>query len=127
ETSVWHSRFCPQARISGVVHMVHRPRLSVATSNVTMVKAVTAKTPKKKVRGQARPHDLDRMAGMAAQDREKALDTALVQIERQFGKGAVMRLGQEGRAPIEVIPTGAIALDAALGIGGLPRGRVVEI
>lgn len=64
---------------------------------------------------------------MAAQDREKALDTALVQIERQFGKGAVMRLGQEGRAPIEVIPTGAIALDVALGIGGLPRGRIVEI
>ncbi|WP_026257315.1 recombinase RecA [Actinopolymorpha alba] len=64
---------------------------------------------------------------MAAQDRDKALDTALAQIERQFGKGAVMRLGQEGRAPVEVIPTGAIALDVALGIGGLPRGRVVEI
>jgi recombination protein RecA len=64
---------------------------------------------------------------MAAQDRDKALDTALAQIERQFGKGAVMRLGQEGRAPIEVIPTGAIALDVALGIGGFPRGRVVEI
>lgn len=64
---------------------------------------------------------------MVAQDRDKALDTALVQIERQFGKGAVMRLGQEGRAPIEVIPTGAIALDVALGIGGLPRGRVVEV
>ncbi len=64
---------------------------------------------------------------MAAQDRDKALDTALAQIERQYGKGAVMRLGDEGRAPIEVIPTGAIALDVALGIGGLPRGRVVEI
>ncbi len=64
---------------------------------------------------------------MAAQDRDKALDTAIAQIERQFGKGAVMRLGQEGRAPIEVIPSGAIALDVALGIGGLPRGRVVEI
>jgi recombination protein RecA len=64
---------------------------------------------------------------MAAQDREKALDTALAQIDRQFGKGSVMRLGDEGRAPVEVIPTGSIALDVALGIGGLPRGRVVEI
>jgi len=64
---------------------------------------------------------------MAAHDREKALDAAIAQIERQFGKGAVMRLGQEGRAPIEVIPSGSIALDVALGIGGLPRGRVVEI
>src|SRR5690348_914684 len=62
-----------------------------------------------------------------AVDRSKALDTALAQIERQFGKGSVMRLGEEGRAPIAVIPTGAIALDVALGIGGLPRGRVVEI
>ena len=60
-------------------------------------------------------------------DREKALDMALSQIERNFGKGAVMRLGQETRVPIEVIPTGSIALDLALGIGGLPRGRVIEI
>ncbi|HET7406203.1 MAG TPA: recombinase RecA [Mycobacteriales bacterium] len=64
---------------------------------------------------------------MAAPDRDKALDTALSQIERQFGKGAVMRLGDDVRAPIEVIPTGAIALDVALGIGGLPRGRVIEL
>ncbi|MDX6209301.1 MAG: recombination protein RecA [Frankiales bacterium] len=64
---------------------------------------------------------------MAGIDRDKALATALAQIERQHGKGAVMRLGDETRAPIEVIPTGAIALDVALGIGGLPRGRVVEI
>jgi recombination protein RecA len=63
----------------------------------------------------------------APADRSKALDTALAQIERSFGKGSVMRLGEEGRAPVEVIPTGAIALDVALGIGGLPRGRVVEI
>ena len=60
-------------------------------------------------------------------DREKALELALTQIEKQHGKGSVMRLGDEGRAPIEVIPTGSIALDIALGIGGLPRGRVVEI
>jgi RecA/RadA recombinase len=59
--------------------------------------------------------------------REKALAAALAQIERQFGKGSVMRLGDEVRAPVEAIPTGSIALDVALGIGGLPRGRVVEI
>ncbi len=63
----------------------------------------------------------------APQDREKALDSALAQIDRQFGKGSVMRLGDEVRVPIAVIPTGSIALDVALGIGGLPRGRVVEI
>jgi recombination protein RecA len=63
----------------------------------------------------------------AAPDRAKALDLALAQIDKNFGKGSVMRLGDEARAPIEVIPTGSIALDVALGIGGLPRGRVVEI
>ena len=60
-------------------------------------------------------------------DREKALESALAQIDRQFGKGSVMRLGSDERAPVEVIPTGSIALDVALGIGGLPRGRIVEI
>jgi recombination protein RecA len=60
-------------------------------------------------------------------DRDKALDVALAQIEKQYGKGSVMRLGERAAAPIEVIPTGSIALDIALGIGGLPRGRVVEI
>ena len=63
----------------------------------------------------------------AAPDRAKALEAALAQIDKQFGKGSVMRLGDDVRAPIEVIPTGSIALDVALGIGGLPRGRVVEI
>jgi len=62
-----------------------------------------------------------------ADDRLKALDTALLNIEKQYGKGSVMRLGDDTRAPLEVIPTGSIALDVALGIGGLPRGRVVEI
>ncbi|QTX05022.1 recombinase RecA [Agromyces archimandritae] len=60
-------------------------------------------------------------------DREKALETALAQIDRQFGKGSVMRLGSEERAPVDVIPTGSIALDVALGVGGLPRGRIIEI
>jgi recombination protein RecA len=62
-----------------------------------------------------------------APERAKALEQALAQIDKQFGKGSVMRLGDEGRTPIEVIPTGSITLDLALGIGGLPRGRVVEI
>ena len=64
---------------------------------------------------------------MNAPDREKALELALAQIEKHHGKGSVMRLGDDTRPPIEVIPTGSIALDVALGIGGLPRGRVVEI
>ena len=62
-----------------------------------------------------------------APDRDKALELALAQIDKQFGKGSVMRLGDEGRAPVNIIPTGSIALDVALGVGGLPRGRVVEI
>jgi len=64
---------------------------------------------------------------MAGPDRDKALATAMAQIEKNFGKGSVMRLGDDVRPPIQVIPTGSIALDIALGIGGLPRGRVVEI
>ena len=55
-----------------------------------------------------------------AGDKDKALEAALLQIERQFGKGSIMRLGEETRVPVEVIPTGSIALDVALGIGGLP-------
>jgi recombination protein RecA len=65
--------------------------------------------------------------GSGGGDRDKSLETALAQIERQFGRGAIMRLGDDTRAPVEVIPTGSIALDVALGIGGFPRGRVVEI
>ena len=72
-------------------------------------------------------HRLHRDTSHGSNDREKALEAALAQIERQFGKGSVMRLGDDVRPPIEVIPTGSIALDVALGIGGLPRGRVVEI
>jgi recombination protein RecA len=62
-----------------------------------------------------------------ASDKSKALEAALLQIERQFGKGSIMRLGEETRTPVEIIPTGSISLDAALGIGGYPRGRIVEI
>ena len=64
---------------------------------------------------------------MAGQDRDKALESALLHLEKQFGKGTVMRLGDQPIVPMDVIPTGSIALDVALGIGGLPRGRVVEI
>ncbi len=60
-------------------------------------------------------------------DKDKALDNAIAQISRSYGNGAVMRLGDRTKAPIEVIPTGAVALDVALGIGGLPRGRIVEV
>jgi recombination protein RecA len=64
---------------------------------------------------------------MSDKDRSKALEVAISQIEKQFGKGAIMRLGSEGITEIQVIPSGSIGLDAALGIGGYPRGRVVEI
>ncbi|MBF9133588.1 recombinase RecA [Plantactinospora sp. S1510] len=63
----------------------------------------------------------------AGPDREKALDLALAQIDKQFGKGSVMRLGERPVIQTSVIPTGSIALDVALGVGGLPRGRVVEV
>jgi len=60
-------------------------------------------------------------------DKEKAVDTAMLQIERQFGKGSIMKLGSQQVIDVPVIPTGSIALDLALGIGGLPRGRVIEV
>ena len=63
----------------------------------------------------------------ATNDRNKALEVALSQIDKQFGKGSVMRLGDDNRPPVQVIPTGSLALDVALGIGGLPRGRVIEV
>jgi len=60
-------------------------------------------------------------------DREKAVDTAMLQIERQFGKGSIMKLGSQPIIDVPVISTGSIALDLALGIGGIPRGRVIEV
>jgi recombination protein RecA len=62
-----------------------------------------------------------------ASDKKKALDTAIAQIEKSFGKGAVMRLGDKPEMNVEAIPTGSLALDAALGIGGVPKGRIIEI
>src|ERR1700686_3307243 len=64
---------------------------------------------------------------VALSEREKAIDLALQQIERRFGKGAIMKLGDSTNIHVDVIPTGSIALDLALGVGGVPRGRVTEI
>ena len=61
------------------------------------------------------------------QERAKAIDAALAQIDKQFGKGSIMRLGSREKVDIPAIPTGSLSLDAALGVGGMPRGRVVEI
>jgi recombination protein RecA len=60
-------------------------------------------------------------------DRDKALDMALAQIDKQFGKGSIMRMGEKGTMAIETVQTGALSLDLALGVGGLPRGRIIEI
>ena len=60
-------------------------------------------------------------------ERTKAVDVAMTQIERQFGKGAIMRLGDRKKIDVDVIPTGSVSLDAALGVGGIPRGRIVEL
>ncbi len=90
-------------------------------------RALVASSPRPRQTSGHRPATTKVETMPAPQDREKSLDTALAQIDRQFGKGSVMRLGDEVRVPIAVIPTGSIALDVALGIGGLPRGRVVEI
>ena len=60
-------------------------------------------------------------------ERSRAVDAAILQIEKQFGRGAIMRLGDRGAMPFEVIPTGSVALDLALGVGGVPRGRITEI
>ena len=64
---------------------------------------------------------------MAINDKEKNLEQAIAQIEKAFGKGSIMRLGDYQSQNIEVIPTGCMALDFALGVGGVPRGRIVEI
>ena len=60
-------------------------------------------------------------------DKQKAIDLAISQIERQHGKGSIMRLDSDEVIPVAVVPTGSIALDIALGVGGVPRGRIIEI
>ena len=68
-----------------------------------------------------------RLTGKDEMDKQKALEAALGQIERAFGKGSVMKLGQQEKVDVDVVPTGSLALDIALGVGGYPRGRVIEI
>jgi len=61
-------------------------------------------------------------------DKQKSLEMALMQIERQFGRGSIMKLGAEAdRMAVDIVPTGSLSLDIALGVGGVPRGRVIEI
>lgn len=79
----------------------------------------------KKEKASANASNAAATAGMT--EREKAIDLTLMQIERRFGKGAIMKLGDAAKVQIEVIPTGSISLDLALGVGGVPRGRVTEI
>ena len=62
-----------------------------------------------------------------ASDKKKALDTAIAQIEKDYGKGSIMRLGENAHIVVEAIPTGSLSLDIALGIGGVPKGRIIEI
>ncbi len=97
--------------------VIHRPEPGPGALSVAGVSVMDVK----------RSTQANRVEAMAGTDREKALDAALAQIERQFGKGAVMRMGERPNEPIEVIPTGSTALDVALGVGGIPRGRVVEV
>src|SRR5690349_20848577 len=112
--------YCPQRRGHPQGTAGHR-FLSEPRSSVTRVvnRSSSAKTPGKSNTGVA-----DMVAGP---DRDKALDLALAQIDKQFGKGSVMRLGERPVVQMAIIPTGSIALDIALGVGGLPRGRVIEV
>jgi recombination protein RecA len=82
---------------------------------------------KGKVMAREKDKEQPETTGKLNTEKAKALDSALAQIERQFGKGSVMKMGDRGPQVLEVIPTGSVALDIALGIGGLPRGRIVEI
>ena len=66
-------------------------------------------------------------AAAPANDRKKAIDTAMAQIEKMYGKGSIMRFGDKAEMNVDFIPTGSLALDLALGIGGLPKGRIIEI
>src|SRR5688500_6606066 len=67
------------------------------------------------------------MVAVVVEERSRAIDLAIGQIEKQFGRGAIMRLGEQNNLEIESIPTGSLGLDIALGIGGIPRGRITEL
>ena len=75
----------------------------------------------------AEKRTLPRVERVEGEERKKALTAALAQIEKQFGKGSIMKLGENAHLNIEAIPTGAMSLDIALGIGGVPRGRIIEV
>ena len=64
---------------------------------------------------------------MNPEEKEKALETAITQIEKKFGQGSIMKLGESKRYAVEAIPTGSLSLDMALGVGGIPKGRIIEI
>ncbi len=64
---------------------------------------------------------------MASDDKKRALDAAIAKLEKDFGKGTVMKLGDGSQVAVETIPTGSLSLDLALGLGGVPKGRVVEV
>ena len=64
---------------------------------------------------------------MASEEKKKALDAAIAKLEKDFGKGTVMKLGEGSHAAVETVPTGCLSLDLALGLGGVPKGRVIEV
>src|SRR5690606_20128147 len=108
--------YCPQGRC---LSTGWRPRVPPVVPSAYRVRVAKKPTTTKSVAGAAT------MA--AVPDKEKALELALAQIDKQYGKGSIMRLGERPVVEMPVIPTGSIALDIALGVGGLPRGRIVEI
>src|SRR6266550_2693920 len=77
--------------------------------------------------GERAPATTDRAAERATAERGKAVDAAILAIEKQFGRGSIMKLGSAERQQVDVIPTGSIALDLALGVGGIPHGRITEV
>lgn len=84
-------------------------------------------TEKKPPQKSGSPHEAGKEEVKNVSERQKALELALAQIEKQFGKGSIMKLGGDVKADVEAIPTGALPLDIALGVGGIPRGRIIEI
>jgi len=75
----------------------------------------------------AEGNGVDRLSDKASTERTKAVDAAILSIEKQFGRGSIMKLGSSERQQVDAIPTGSIALDLAIGVGGVPRGRITEI
>lgn len=108
----------PQKTLDRVTNRAKTPKSSANGDVVGAVTSVIPRSAELKAQTQAKEKQMDR---------QKALDAALSQIERSFGKGSIMRLGQQEALDIEAISTGSLGLDLALGIGGLPKGRIIEI